>query len=250
VQGQVRESNIGDSAAALASYRKALGIREKLSRLDPGDVAAKRELVPNYGKLSDLLLSTGDQAGALEYSRRLLGISEQLATAPGALLADRMRLATSYLDYGYKVGLAGGDRARGLETCRKALDAFARLIGEAPDDRRLQRVYGIALDRTAELLEKDGGALNEALGFRRKALDTKRKLLALEPGNTDYRRLVAWGMFDLAALQQRTSARQDATAGFRAAVETFRQLAAADPANAQFQKDLATAESSLAGHSH
>jgi tetratricopeptide (TPR) repeat protein len=249
----VREANIGDSAGALVSYGKALSIREKLATHAPVDAEARRELVPNYGKLSDLLMSTGDAKGSMEYSRRLLALSEQLAALPGAAMADRLRLATSYLDYGYKLGLIGGDRTAGLESCRRALAAFTQLASEAPDDRRLQRVYSIALDRTAELLEKEKASVDEALSIRRNALAMKRKLQESDPLNTDYRRLVAWGMYDLAFLQRKAGEHKEAVDGFRAALELFRRLAAEDPASAQFQKDVAAAERQLqaaSGHSH
>ncbi len=47
------------------------------------------------------------------------------------------------------------------------------------------------MDRTAGLLGKEEAGRAEALGLRQTGLGMKRKLLALEPLNTDYRRLVA-----------------------------------------------------------
>jgi hypothetical protein len=81
----------------------------------------------------------------------------------------------------------------------------------------------------------------------------KRKLQESDPLNTDYRRLVAWGMYDLAFLQRKAGEHKEAVDGFRAALELFRRLAAEDPASAQFQKDVAAAERQLRaapGHSH
>ncbi len=245
VQGQARESNLGDPKAALASYKKALAIRERLVATAPNDADARRDLVPNYGKLSDLLWDAGDSAGSMEYSQRLLRLAEALAAAPGATTADSLRLATSYLDYGYKLGLVAGDRAKGLEACRQALRMFDGLKSAGAPDKRLLRVQSIALDRTAELLEKDAAGFAEALAQRQNALALKRKLLALEPVNTDYRRLVAWGIFDLASLLSKTGDRKQAMEGYVAALESFRQLSAEDPANAQFRKDVASAEEAL-----
>ncbi|HXJ43782.1 MAG TPA: hypothetical protein VNH18_31145, partial [Bryobacteraceae bacterium] len=245
VQGQAREANLGDTSAALTSYRKALAIREGLAASAPRDADAKRDLVPNYGKLSDLLWAQGDAAGSMAYSQRLLKMSEDLASVPGALKADVMRLATSYLDYGYKLGLVAGDRKPGLENCHKALAMFDQLVKADPMDRRLLRVRSIALDRTAEVLEKDSAGLTEALQLRQSALTIKRQLLSTEPANTDYRRLVAWGIFDLSSLFERSGRPGDALAGFRSALEAFKQLAADDPANAQFRKDLASCQSAL-----
>ncbi len=245
VQGQARDANPGDPKAALASYRKALAIREKLANTGLPDADAKRDLVPSYGKLSDLLWDKGDSAGSMEYSRRLLATAEDLAADPAANAADRLRLATSYLDYGYKLGMVMGAGPRGIETCRKALGMYEQLVHANPADRRLLRVQSIAMDRTAELLEKDIPGRIEALRLRQAALELKRTLLSLEPENTDYRRLVAWGIFDLAALIDKTGDRAQAKDGYRAALQSFRTLAAQDPANAQFRKDVATAEAAL-----
>ena len=68
VQGQPRQANLGDPGGAADSYRKALAIRESLAAADPKDLEVRRQLVPNYAKLSDLLWAMGDQAGAMEYS--------------------------------------------------------------------------------------------------------------------------------------------------------------------------------------
>src|SRR5205085_3214729 len=70
VQGQPRQANLGDPNGAAASYRKALAIRESLAKADPGNLDVRRDLVPSYGKLSDLLRAMGDLKGAIEYSRK------------------------------------------------------------------------------------------------------------------------------------------------------------------------------------
>lgn len=130
---------------AVASYRKALGIREALAVARPVDPDAGQELLPTYGKLSDLLWREGDRGAALAYSKKLVTLSEGLAAAPGAGAPDRIRLAASYLDFGYK---AGG--AAGREDCRKAVRILDELLRADPSDVRLQRLVRVAKERTAE----------------------------------------------------------------------------------------------------
>ncbi|MES1260248.1 MAG: serine/threonine-protein kinase [Acidobacteriota bacterium] len=245
VQGQARESNSGDIKGALASYRKALAIREALAAAAPADLDIARELVPNYGKLSDLLGSTGDAASSMNYSRKLLALSESLAAAPGATRPDRIRLATSFLDYGYKQGAVTGDRGHGLEDCRKSLRMFDELAAGDPADRRLIRVGSIARDRTAELLEQAPEGRAEALRLRRAALELRTRLLAMEPLNTDYRRLVAWGEYDLAVLLKTGGDANSALGHFQKALDGFGRLAGDDPASIQFRQDLAMGEVGL-----
>ena len=243
VQGEAREGNVGDTNGALASYRKALSIRQNIARFDP-DV--RRELVPNFGKLSDLLWGAGDSAASLAYSRQGLEISHALAAAPDASRQDRIRLATNYLDYGYKQAVVAGDRIHGLENCRRSLGMIDQLIAADPSDRRLLRISGIGYDRTAEVIEADATAFGDALKMRRQALGIKTRLLHLEPANTDYRRLWAWSLSDLAALQVRTGDVAQAADNLKSAIGTFRQLTAQDPANTQFRKDYEMAQARLA----
>src|SRR4029077_8739122 len=59
VQGMPREANLGDTVGAEESYRKALAIRESLAA-DSKNEEVRRQLTPNYSKLSDLLWNKGD----------------------------------------------------------------------------------------------------------------------------------------------------------------------------------------------
>lgn len=63
VQGQPRQANLGDPAGAAVSYKKALAIRESLAEANPDDLEVRRQLRPNYGKLSDLEWSAGTCRG-------------------------------------------------------------------------------------------------------------------------------------------------------------------------------------------
>jgi non-specific serine/threonine protein kinase/serine/threonine-protein kinase len=246
VQGQVREANLGDTRGALASYRKALAIREQVAAADPARIDVKRELIPNYGKLSDLLWSAGDSAGSLDYSRRGLALSQVLARDPQSTRPDRIRLAANYLDYGYKQAMVGGDRRGGLENCRKSLAMLAELVPADPGDRRLLRLEGIAHDRTAEILEQDAAGFPEATKMRRTALEIKTRLQSLDPRNTDYRRLVAWSQADLSRLLLRSGDRAGAIGGYTSALAALGQLSTDDPRNAQFRQDVAVVQFDLA----
>jgi serine/threonine protein kinase len=246
VQGQTREMNPGDTQGALASYRKALSLRERLSAGSPSDPDILRDLIPNYGKLSDLLWNTGDSAASMDYSRRLLAASERVAGQPGSTRQDRMRLATSYLDHGYKQGVVMGNVAEGLAGCRKALALFHELSAADPKDNRLLRVLSIAEDRTAELLEKNPAAGDEAMTLRQASLALRTGLLGQEPANTDYRRLTAWGHYQLARLMNEKGEARTALPHFQFAAGVFQQLAAADPANIRSRQDLALGQLGLA----
>jgi non-specific serine/threonine protein kinase/serine/threonine-protein kinase len=239
VQGQARESSLGDTRSAMASYRKALALREAVAADAPNDLAILRDLGPNYGRLSDLMFANGDAAGALDYTRKTLRVTGQAAAAPGALRADRVRLAAAYIDYGFKVALIGGDRAKGLENCRKSLAMLAVLTREDPSDRRERRLESLACSRTAEILERDAATRSEALALRRRALDIQTGLLALDPNNVDFRRLAAYSSFELGDALVDVGETKDAMPYYPRALATFDNLAAADPRNATYRQDRA-----------
>src|SRR5205807_10668872 len=65
VQGQPRKAKLGDPTCAVDSYKRALTIRESLASANNADLEVRRELVPNYAKLSDLLWSSGNPSSAM-----------------------------------------------------------------------------------------------------------------------------------------------------------------------------------------
>jgi non-specific serine/threonine protein kinase/serine/threonine-protein kinase len=145
--GDIQSQN---ESGGIASYRRALALREKAQNDQPADADLRREIVANYGKLSDLLWRDGSRAEALGVSRKALDLSSSLAVKPGDR-QDRVRLAAHRLDYGYKLASSGVDPATGLEECRKSLGAFSDLASEDPDDATVARFRTIAQQRLEEV---------------------------------------------------------------------------------------------------
>jgi tetratricopeptide (TPR) repeat protein len=72
LQGAYGMANLGDRPGAIRSYRKALAIRQPLSDADPNNIDLRRELLRNYGKLSENLSGQGDPKEALAMTRQAL----------------------------------------------------------------------------------------------------------------------------------------------------------------------------------
>ncbi len=70
VQGRPFNPNLGDTAGALASYKKATGIYEGLSGANTKDAAFQREMATAYLRLSEVLSATGATNDALSYARK------------------------------------------------------------------------------------------------------------------------------------------------------------------------------------
>jgi len=139
-----------DESGGIFSYRRALALRESAATKLPDDSDLRREIVANYGKLSDLLWRDGSRTAALDISRKALDLSASLARKPGDR-QDHIRLAVHRLDYGYKLARSGVDPATGLEECRKSLAAFSDLAAEDPADATVARFRTIAERRLEEV---------------------------------------------------------------------------------------------------
>ncbi|HEX5228565.1 MAG TPA: protein kinase [Bryobacteraceae bacterium] len=238
VQGGFREANLGDTAGFIASYRKALAIREAVLRGDPDNPQAERELLRTHGRLSDALMASGDLNGSVNELKQLLPIAEKLSAADPNNRANRRNLALAYLDFGWKSsGL--GDSKSGLEQCRKAVGMLETLANAQPGDKVTQRVLAVAYGRVAELLAIYEGRHAESLAMEQKALAVEAGLLRQDPANADLLRMHAWDTMRAGDELNATGDSMQAMANYRSSLEGFQTLSTRDPQSVQFHKDLA-----------
>ena len=238
VQGGFRSSNLGDKAGSIASYRKALAIREAVLGGEPGNVEAQRELLRTHGLLSDALMGSGDLQGSVDQLKQLLPIAEKLSAADPGNLANQRNLALAYLDYGFKRSSLG-DGTGGLEDCRKAVGMLESVAARDPKDKRSGRVLAVAYDRLGELLVTYQKQHAEALVMYEKALAAERALLDHDPRNTDVRRMAAW---EIMRTGEEIIAEGDTTKAldrYRESLGEMQALSAADPKNVLFHLDIA-----------
>jgi tetratricopeptide (TPR) repeat protein len=238
VQGGFRSSNLGDTAGFIASYRKALAIREAVWRGDPGNAESERELFQTHLRLSDALMATGDLKGSVDQVKQMLPVAEKLSATDPNNLTNRRILASAHLDYGWKrSGL--GDWKGGLQDCREAATMLESIVAPDPSDKRTRRILAIAYERVAELLSTYEGRHAESLAMEQKALAVEEELLRQAPRNTDIERLKAW---DTMRLGEEILAGGDlsrALAKYGDALNQFQALSDADPKSVQFHNDVA-----------
>jgi serine/threonine protein kinase len=245
VQGMPRQANLGDTVGAEESYRKALAIRESLAAADSKDQEVRRQLTPNYSKLSDLLWNKGDFKGAMEYSREEITVAEALYQEDPTNPANRSLLAAYRMDYGYKQAVVGNDRAGGLETLHQGSAMLEKMVSEDPQNVQVRRLLGLSYFRAADVLKDDPNNYPQALALYKKAIVTTQALIVADPNNTDFRRMVAYDQFAMGQLLANMKDASAALAQDREALSSFQKLAADDPANAQFQEDIAAVRSEI-----
>lgn len=195
VQGMPRQANLGDTVVAEESYRKALAIRESLAAADSKDQEVRRQLTPNYSKLSDLLWNKGDFKGAMEYSRKEITVAEALYQEDPTNPANRSLLAAYRMDYGYKQAVVGNDRAGGLETLHQGSAMLEKMVSEDPQNVQVRRLLDLSYFRAADVLKDDPNNYPQALALYKKAIVTTQALIVADPNNTDFRRMVAYDQF-------------------------------------------------------
>jgi tetratricopeptide (TPR) repeat protein len=181
VQGNVRESHLGRTDEALASYGKALELleggagREGLSR------EAEAERVMIYTRMGAVLADTKDSERGMASYRRAEELAERLVARDPQDGKARRQLAGIYEEAAHvERRLGGWEGAR--ERNAKALGLLQPMLAAAPEDRELQRATAGAHTGMGQA-ERQLGRLAEAKAQITAALAIVRRLAEADPEN-------------------------------------------------------------------
>ena len=254
VQGRPLNPNLGDSAGALASYRKAVGIYESIGAAASADPGLRRELALACQRLSEILSATGDTREALVQARRSLELLQQSTRAgssgkSGAAADLGRELAASYTRVGDLLS-ATGDTSGALDHRRRALSVMETVAAIAPDDVATIRQLGVAHSKLGNQLGNPNypnvgdpaGALQEL----ERAAAVFEKALPAHPTNAVFRRNLAIANSNIADVLTALKRPAEALERQRHALTSFEALAAADPANVAARNDVAISLSKVA----
>lgn len=221
VQGLPYRANLGDTAGAMTSYRKALQIAQRTD--SPALVA---DLYDRIGLVEQRALRWGEALIAHERARTV-----RASLPPSPELA---RTWTAIGDCRY-IGLRSPTAQQAYEA---ALGVLARLPS-SPDaliekGRAHQRLGGFFSGAMVHDLPR-------AIRHHDAALRALEQRSALQPTDAVARRNFADQLVMKATAQNRMRDGAGALASTERALELLRELAAADPKNSEAQKDLAFA---------
>ena len=245
VQGRALEANESDYAGAQQSYRHSLALLTTSLAATPKDMDTRRDLVINCGKLSDLLWHMGDASGALSFSQQTVSNSQVLADSDPSNRRYQALLATSRLDYGYKLFKIRGDTAEGQKLVAQSAASLKSLSAADPANQRVVRTLSLAYGRTAEMQLHDH-RYADALASQREALRLQEVLHAEAPDNADYRHLVAFSKKDIGWFLAELGQFDEARRMGQEALDEFRALTVSDPAVAEYRTDVSRALAGLA----
>lgn len=255
VQGKQYGSNIGDTASAQESYRKAARLLESIVENAGGkaDLETVSELINAYEALFGIYMRTGD-ADKFEVLDKALAMSEKL-------------LAAAPEDQKYKLQnirlliLLGDSKTvpEKLAPFQKALSLGENLYSAHPSDEEIirllmrlnQRVGSTYIwlgDEAKRQADAPRAAANyaSALPFHEKSAAFAERLLRLEPSNTSFKRNLAISSNNLAETLAKNRRRAETLLIMNRGLEIFEQMAAADPRNKELKMDIGFAHGTIA----
>jgi eukaryotic-like serine/threonine-protein kinase len=238
VQGNPSSPNVGDTAGALVSYRKAETIRRELGAATPDALETRLSLATSAMRIGDALLGRGTiQEAVAQYRSALAPREEALqrdlpskAAAHQALAETTGRLCTSLL--------AVGDAPGALANCERSRTVCDALLAVEPNHaavRSLRAANGIGFGNVLRMVRRPEDA---ARAFD-DAVTRHAELVALTPENGELRRRIAVTSGFLATVQLELKQPEAAAASLNRAIEQLTQLVAADPANVRSGPELA-----------
>jgi|CXWL01.1.fsa_nt_gi non-specific serine/threonine protein kinase/serine/threonine-protein kinase len=234
IQGNPYVGNLGDTEGALASYRKAIAIRESLNITKP-DLETETEFGKSYRSLGDILEQKGDIDGSIDAYQRSLAIFERLDKAKPNDTFILDELARAHEALGDGLGRADDEAAR-LRSYRRTLEIRQDLLEKDPDNNKMRRSTAIAYLKvgTAEGPLPAPGEENI-----RKAIAILEALSAQDPSSARGRRDVGFAFYQLGNLLTKAKDFGGALDARRKALDIRQAFATDDPTNAQAKFDLA-----------
>ena len=249
VQGRPFWPNLGDTAGALASYRKAVSLYESIAGEAARDETVRRELALAYMRLSDVLTAAGDTAASLSFAQKSLAIEREVSADATDTPAARRALVASYTRVGDMLA-ATGDVNGALEHRRTALAIMEAVMAEAPDDVANIRQLGVAYQKLGNTLGNPNapnlGDHAGGLAALERSSEIFRNASAKYPSNAMFRRNHAVAESNAADILFAMKRVDEALARERRSLAVYEGQAKADPTNAAAQNDLAIGYSKIA----
>ncbi|MBI4908374.1 MAG: protein kinase [Acidobacteria bacterium] len=239
LQGNPSVANLGDTAAAMASYSKALSLRQDILKQYPSDAPLKAELAATRIAMGDILVTNGSGKEALEQYSKGHSVLEDLARQNPSNRRVKTLLVRSHQELA-ALFAASGDIAKAKELSTGSLRLSEELADSAKPDTL--RNVAVAHSRVAAVLERTGDLAGAQQNYQRALSEYRR--IATKP-NVQQQREISIIEEDLGRV---LLARNDPAAQehFRTALSIRRELAVNDPKNAQAARDLAFIEMRLA----
>ncbi len=248
VQGQVGYNNLGDHAAALASYQKSIALLERALGPDPASRPESMQLARAYN------LSSANLAALGRHAEELQMISKELA-----LTQRRLERVPDSTDVRARVGhafyrrsqfrSAQDDAAGATADAQHAVDLYEDLVARDPEYKHRDNL-SFAYSNLAEILLKsdDPASRSSGIGFLRKALANMQSALAADKhDDVSAQRHLAMSAAELGAALVTVGQSREALPYFDQSMPIFRALYDADKASRLARLDLVVSDDNASG---
>lgn len=177
VQGLNVRSNLGETAAALESYNKALGIMQSVVQADAANAQNRRALGRAYSKYAAIQLVIGNFKEGLEAARKNLEMTTELARESSP--ADQPAQTDLALAYNMMsdAQVYNNNLDAALESARKSLAIFETLLVADPTIRSYRRNVALEHKKIGGIYEYTG-KLDAALAEDQAAIPFNEALAA------------------------------------------------------------------------
>lgn len=240
VQGRPGGANLGGTAAALQSYRKAEGIRRGLRKQEAASAGDRREeaLAQTLVRIGAILRATGDAGMALQYDREALEIRRRLLDRKPADTERIRAVAASLTAASASLSQLGAFQGV-LELRREGLALYQRLARENPN--RQEDIAGLALahSRMGSILmhEKD---MRGALDHYRESLRLQQEVLRRFGASAERAANVGLAHSNYGNALRAAGRHREALVEYDNAGALYRPLVEADPNEVRSRTLLAT----------
>ena len=250
VQGDVLAANLGNTDAALQSYRKALALFDSVLGHNPGNRQAQFDRLTVYERMGGIHTYTGDESQALASYREAARLGEALLARNAGDEQIKRQLAEVHLEIGDTLRLSG-DYPASLEENWKGLASVMESSARYPDDRVLKGLLATAYSNVG-LSEIRLGQLKEALDHFSRSVAQVEQLTRLDAANAGYQRrlMLAYSYLGDVLGNPNTPNLGNAAGAIEAyqrILGVARRLYEADPADQRAARDYAIALARLAG---
>jgi serine/threonine protein kinase len=240
VQGHVLSGNLGNTTAAMQSYRKAQSISENLLLRNPENPSVKTSLTEIHSHFGDVMSYTGNLSESAEHYKKGLALVRSLPPT-----TERRRSIAQLARALATVQVRMADNTGALESAREALSLYEMLAAASPKNRDNLSDLSSGYSNVGSLLVRSGD-LAAALKNYQKVVAIRERLTREDPANVVYARdlMIGYGhMGDVLGSPTKPNLgdQPGALANYTRMLAIAETLSATDPADKRARSDYAIA---------
>ena len=219
---------------SLASYRKAMHLRQEIASRGKTDLTAELDLALSVAKVGDGEFFHGQTADALAHYKTALEMGEKSSNSVSARVLGYIQNRRC------NVVASAGDAVHAREACAASVAYLEQALAASPQDQLVRRTLASSYASYGNLL-RNLKELPPALEYLKKGVSLLNSLAAEQPNNVELRRLSSFAELYIA---EALLARNDRAAGMAAygeAVASMQALMSIDPSETKTPLALALA---------